>query len=145
MTFDEISNIMASSGASNWQTFTKGSGPSSTAFYKNDVLLRVEMSFSEENEHNSDFKEPWANKFPDSKALSYYANLYYGSTKIGYYILVSVDGGRALLPLPARANFIVKQESYLVASLFDDGKSLDDYMGRAGLRLNSDTENQSET
>ena len=84
---------------------------------------------------NKDFKEPWANKHPDPSATGYYARLYYGPTLLKTYILVSVDGGRATLPLPDRETLQVTPEAYFVASLFDSIGTLDQYMGRSGLTV----------
>ena len=104
MTFDEISQIMASSDRSEWQTAaTRPNGARQVSAYKHDVLLRVEVSYVEDGVHNDNFKEEWANNFPDRSASAYYADLYYGPTYLDSYILVSVDGGRALLPLPESA------------------------------------------
>src|SRR5258706_10531254 len=50
----------------------------------------------------ADFKEEWANKFPDPHASSSYVDVFYNSALVYRDIYVSVDGGRAKLPLPNR-------------------------------------------
>ncbi|WP_288983292.1 hypothetical protein [uncultured Treponema sp.] len=51
---------------------------------------------------NEDFKEEWANKFMDSHASSHFVDFFYSGVLVYRDIYVSVDGGRALLPLPKR-------------------------------------------
>jgi len=101
--------------------------------YLEDVNLRMESKHGEEDEHVDDFREPWANKFPDSRARSYYVNVYYGATLIERVILVTVDGGRARLPLPRIGSLSVPELNLAVARVFDVPGTLTDYMNRAGL------------
>jgi hypothetical protein len=50
-------------------------------------------------------------------------------------VLVSVDGGRAILPMPkSRVNLVVGTMEYRVAELFDKSETLWQYFARAGLR-----------
>jgi hypothetical protein len=49
---------------------------------------------------NPDFKEEWANQFPDPKASSAYVDFFYGAGLVYRDLYVSVDGGRCRLPLP---------------------------------------------
>ena len=51
---------------------------------------------------NEDFKEVWANKFPDPRASSHYVDIFYNGAMVFRDLYVSVDGGRAKLPLPER-------------------------------------------
>lgn len=105
-------------------------------YYKKNVNLRFEMNFTEEGTQRDDFKEPWANCHPDPNATGYWFNLYYGSTNISTYILVSVDGGRAMLPVPQNSKkMAVKPLFYKVAQIHDALGTLDEYMIRSGLRL----------
>jgi hypothetical protein len=106
------------------------------AVYKNDPLLRIETRHTPEFVHNDDFHEKWANKFLDPHATSYYYHLYLGATRLKEFILVSVDGGRALLPLPKYpTNLSVEPIRYKIALIFDRFDSCDEYMKRAGLFL----------
>jgi hypothetical protein len=50
----------------------------------------------------ADFKEEWANKFPDSHASSSYVDVFYNNALVFRDVYVTVDGGRANLPLPTR-------------------------------------------
>lgn len=139
MKLEDIREILSSSDASHWNTESPSrSGSKSVAVYRDDVRLRVEISYLQDGEENDDFREEWANNFPNPKAQSYLANLYYGSSFLKLYIVVSVDGGRALLPLPdSAASLVVQRDRYLIASLFDSAGTLDQYMARANLTLSS--------
>jgi len=108
--------------------------------YANDVNLRLEMLNDERGVQCENFREPWANKFPDRRATGYWCNLFYGSTPIDRYILVAVDGARALLPIPrfdpkGSSQLQVRPIDYKVAQIYDTLKSLDQYMTMAGLHV----------
>jgi hypothetical protein len=104
------------------------------AIFRKNPYLRIETRHIDEYIHNDDFREKWANDFPDPHATSYYYHLYFGSTRLKELILVSVDGGRALLPLPkSAADLKVEPLRYRIASIFDRFDTCDDYMKMAGL------------
>jgi hypothetical protein len=50
--------------------------------------------------HNDDFIEDWANSFADKKASSSFVDFFYCNQLVYRDIYVSVDGGRARIPLP---------------------------------------------
>lgn len=64
---------------------------------KKDLLISVARGIT----HNDDFVEEWANSFPDSHATSSFIDFFYSNQLIYRDIYVSVDGGRANLPLPS--------------------------------------------
>lgn len=111
--------------------------------YKHDVNLRLEMRNDDSGIQCTDFKEPWANKFPDRSATGYWCDLYYGSTHVARYVLVSVDGARALLPIPKRGppgqrpNQVLPIE-YKAAEIQDTLNTLEQYMRGAGLTVAQD-------
>jgi hypothetical protein len=104
-----------------------------------DPRLRFRCRHDEAGTHCDHFQEPWANRHPDPHATSYWYDLYYDSALIERFIIVSVDGGRALLPLPTqrigqetRHSGVLRQH-YHVAAILDSGGTLDDYMQRSRL------------
>ncbi len=132
MNFDEILNfILTTNPKDDWKIITNNWAEE--AFLKEDPRLRFRCRYDDEGTHNKNFKEPWANKHPDSKATSYWYNLSYDGSLIERYILVSVDGGRATLPLPNISTSKVKPLPYKIAEIFDQIDSLKDYMQRSGL------------
>jgi hypothetical protein len=78
-----------------------------------------------------------ANDFSDSHARGYFYNLYYGTMLVHRFILVSVDGARATLPVPIVESKEVTQAQWKAAEIFDQPESLDDYARQAGLSVGS--------
>ena len=106
-------------------------------FLKEDPRLRVRVLYTDEGCVNNDFKEDWANKHPDPKASSYGHDILYDGNILKRVTLVSVDSGRATLPLPDRQTLELKSElDYKIASLFNQGSELDEYIQRSGLTKN---------
>jgi hypothetical protein len=132
MTFDQIINIIINSDHNNdW--INVDNGIMTSRVFVGDVNIRIQKKFDDEDLHNEDFKETWANKHPDSHARSYYYNIYFNSSLIKRIILVDVDGGRSSLPMPIFKSNKVKELDYSVAEIFDSTKSLSEYMQRSGL------------
>ena len=127
-TVDEILNcVMKAPAKESWADNEQGK------YFKMNPNLRFEM-FSENGTQCENFKEPWANGFPAQNATGYWCDLYFGATLLKRFILVSVDGGRALLPCPkSYGDMSVSMESYKVALIHDNQGSLEHYMGMAGL------------
>lgn len=116
--------IMSSDSKNHWRRSVK------TVFFKENVNLRFEEIRLDEN-----FYEDWANKHPDPNAVKYYYDLYYGSTIIKRFLLVGVDGSRALLPPPKTSkDLIVYSLDYKVAQIHDRSGNLEEYMKRSGLK-----------
>ena len=86
--------------------------------FTSDLDLRMEIIFSEEGEVHpgQPWQEQWAMNFPDPIARGYFCKLYYGQSLLNEIILVSVDGGRALLPQPIVGG---DQGGFKVVSRFD--------------------------
>lgn len=134
LTIDEILEVVADSSPDDWNV--SFDDDAEIAVFKTNSSLRIETRHTDEFVHNDDFYEKWANKFPDPHARSYYYHVYFGATRLRKIIFVSVDGGRALLPLPNYAmDLSVKPIRYKIALIFDRFDSCDKYMKRAGLHL----------
>jgi hypothetical protein len=85
-----------------------------------------------------EFQEPWANRHPDPRATGYWCQLFYGASLIGQWVLVAVDGARAMLPLPAlgpdrQHPGPVPVLDYKIAEIHDSLGTLQQYMVRSGL------------
>jgi hypothetical protein len=135
MSRDEILQaVKGSDPQDDWDVIYSESGE--TAIFTREPNLHIEHPYLPESLHNEDFREKWANKFPDPHATSHYYDLYYGSTRLERFILVHVDGGRACLPLPiSTVNLGVQEIRYRVAMIFDKFGTCNDYMRRAGLHV----------
>jgi hypothetical protein len=88
-----------------------------------------------------DFREPWTARFPDIKASSSFADVFYNGALVYRTEYVTVDGGRTMLPLPnSRTTLIVPQAQAQFVRLLDQfGKksSFDDDFARAGMTISS--------
>ena len=127
---DDILVLIQESSCSDWETVHKGHLEKTNYTKDISLQLRFEMSSLDEDLQQQDFKEPWANRFPDPNATGYFYDLYYGQTLIERFILVGVDGERALLPLPIGHTKNVKSIYYKVAQIHDQLGTLDEYMQR---------------
>ena len=134
MDYDEILSFIKTTNAKEDWKFIKTNW-AEEAFLKEDPRLRIRVRWDEEGIHVKDFKEPWANKHPDPMANSYWYDLSYDGALIERFILVSVDGARAELPLPDRNTLEVEPLIYKVAEIFDELNTLEEYMRRSGLSV----------
>ena len=130
--------ILLSDPREGWELVS--SSVSSVAVNKNDVNLRLEMKHADEGVQREDFKAEWANRHPDPSATGYWCDIYYCSTRVSRTILVSVDGGRAMLPVPRQEGVEGKQTEvlpydYRIAQIFDSLGTLDEYMMRSRLTI----------
>lgn len=131
---DELLQVIKESSPDDWDL--NFSQDAEIAVFKKNLSLRIETRHTENFVHNDDFREKWANGFPDPHATSYYYHLYFGATRLKEFIFVSVDGGRALLPLPKSAKELnVEPIRYKIAVIFDQFGTCDEYMRMAGLYL----------
>lgn len=108
-----------------------------TLFHRFDVNLTIGSTQEGDDIQRDDYREDWANDFEHGHATGYYYNVKYGNTIIERVILVSVDGGRALLPAPMIGTKEVSKLAWAVAELFDTLGSLIKYADAAGLRRKS--------
>ncbi len=120
------------------------SGARSIATYKHDVNLRLEIHYDADGIQNDKYTDSWANQHRDSRAIGYWCDIYYGASPVRRTILVSVDGGRALLPIPRQRDSEGKicevlPLDYAIARIFDHMGTLDGYLQRSGLSLSSPT------
>lgn len=134
MGYDEIMEFIKTTNAkADWKWVQ--TSWAEEAFLKEDPRLRIRVRWDDEGIHVKGFVEPWANKHPDPSANSYWYDLTYDGALIERFILVSVDGARAELPLPDRNTLEVEPLIYRVAQIFDGLNTLDEYMRRSGLNV----------
>lgn len=133
-----LNHVLYSNPKMDWDT--DSSSWKTTFFYKLNVNLRIEVNYDEEGIQQNNFIDSWANCFLHKEATGYWCNIYFGMSRIYRTVLVSVDGGRALLPIPTEQNelgefLIVKPFNYKVAEIFDTSESLHYYFMKSGLKL----------
>ncbi len=135
MTLTEIMDTIISSSKEDWHKMAcwgGGSGPSyrdkfefyyhyegqpnvlhsvshgMVASYKPDLSITLAWGLTA----NDNFKEPWANKFPDPKASSHHADIFFNNALVYRELYVVVDGGRAKLPVPKSREELIVPKGY---------------------------------
>lgn len=96
--------------------------------YKHDMNLTLALNHSRDS-----FNEEWATRHPDSHALRVQGFFLYNNAPIRELFLVSVDGGRAILPYPDTVTNMISSVDYNIASIFND--RLDEYLGRSRITV----------
>jgi hypothetical protein len=118
---------------------------SNVAIYIPDVSVTIAFGLKALD----DFREDWANQFPDPHASSSYVDVFYNNALVFRDVYVSVDGGRSKLPLPRRifdktdkkkvVALEVQEDHYhfirLVDSFEGGTHDFDDYFKRAGFKV----------
>ena len=131
MTYDEILRMVRQSPTDEWVHDTD----TGISVLRADVDLRIEQQHNDEEDPLRDFHEEWANCHPDPSAHRVFFTIYYRATPVHRFMLVSVDGGRALLPLPEVRTRNVRRERYELARAVDTSHTLDDYLQRSQLEV----------
>ena len=134
MDYDEILEFILTTNPKNDWKWIKTNW-AEEAFLKEDPRLRIRVRWDNEGKHNDNFQGKWANKYPDPNASSFWYDLSNDGALIERFILVSVDGARAELPLPDINSLEVKPLTYKIAQIFDELNTLDEYMRRSGLTV----------
>lgn len=134
MTFQEILEFIPTTDPKeDWHGISRKWA--SERFLKEDPRLRFRAKYTEDGVQNDDFKEDWANDFPDPKAVGYWYELFYDGAFLDRVILVSVDGARADLPAPDWQSKKIKRYNYHVARIHDNLGTLDEYIRRTKLEV----------
>jgi hypothetical protein len=128
MTYDELMATIFLSSRSDWLH----SAALGIFTFKNDLNVRIIKLRRDEESEFDKCNEPWATKHPDKKAIRVFYDLYYGASYIQRFMLVSVDGHRAILPPPAPGGRVVPKDQYDFARIVDVEGMLDEYMMRVG-------------
>ena len=79
------------------QTITAVDKHSSYATFSKDLSISLAWGLGRENK---ELNEPWTQAFPDKAARMYFLDFFYNNALIYRETVVSVDGGRCILPLP---------------------------------------------
>ena len=131
MTAQKIFDIMSSSSKEDWLNLEEHE----LFVYKDDVHLRIQKRHLEYPEKFEG--EEWAINHPCPDAYRVYYDVYYGASLIMTKILVGVDGGRAILPMPRIRTTEIPIEDYRFAKIVS-GDSLDEYITRSKLTVAAD-------
>ena len=130
MTYEKLFEIIRSSNPSDWR-YADEQGVHT---YRPDLNIRIQRR-TEEGATGQSFNEPWAIHHPDPRARLGFFDIYYGSSLVDTFALVSVDGNRADLPLPDPKTKVVGRKDYELARAVYVLGTLDEYIQRSGLTV----------
>lgn len=103
--------------------------------YKYNILLTIE----EVSESERDFFEEWANCHPDKRAHFHEYEIKYQNKRITSFYFVSVDGYRALLPLPDIKTKKIKEKHLRLANIIFPFSEMNyEYVYRSHLEIDYD-------
>lgn len=135
MNFDTFVGTVIGAMKNEWVVY---SGPAhfeleEFATLRSNISISVALGKVE----NSDFREPWLDKFPDRIGILKNAIILWNGQPVFQTLVVVVDGARAVLPLPGAGSLDVPEQKFrfvsLLNNLFFAGDYLD-YFERAKLK-----------
>lgn len=125
----KVNDILANSAQDEWIVDDE----TGSFTYKEDLNLRIER---EPYDLRRNFNEEWATKHPDTEAKTVNYTIKYGSSFVARETLVSVDGGRAILPMPdVETKKNVSQEDMNFTRIVDINGKADEYLKKSGLKI----------
>jgi hypothetical protein len=130
---DLITFVPTTNPKTDWKLISRSS--IQEVYVTEDPRLRYKIKYYGSGIQAEDFAEDWTTCHPNKKATGYWCDLYYGYSFIDRILIVSVDGGRAMLAAPRPGTNIIDRYNYHVSLLFDSGDKVDQYIVRSGLAI----------
>lgn len=127
--------ISSTNSTSDWKRFNTNFAEE--AVLLEDPRLRLTIRMDEDGIQNEDYHDPWANNFPDPRATGYWVDITYDRAIFERKILVSIDGGRAMIPSPDSPQTLrISKLDFVIAQLFNASEfNLNDYLQRTGITV----------
>lgn len=135
MSSRELIEFLGGTSTEHWRRFE--TNWAWEAYLDEDPRLRLTCRYDDYGKHCDNFAEEWATKVSHDPVQSYYYDFVYDRALIERFILVAVDGNRALIPLPkSRAVLKITQLQYVIGEIANK-KTEDfvDYLGRTGVQV----------
>ena len=135
MTYDEVLSLVRSSDPrKDWRPISDER--SEEFFYIKDTRLRIRHFSGEDGMQNDDFKESWANKFPDPHAYGFWYDLCIDQGRIKRFLIVAVDGLRAFIPCPDPQTMTIDSLSDRIGEIINvRTNTYMDFKKRIGIKL----------
>lgn len=150
MDFDTYIDLVARSGPADWNVETgpvflqgapdaegRPSGHSAIMAYRRD--LSVTMAYG--MVCREEVRAEWARAFPDPRSSMRYLDFFYNSALVFREVLIAVDGGQCVLPIPnpgPTSPYEVPRRkrdvARLVHQITNPMRDFDDYFSHANLR-----------
>lgn len=126
MTKQEIIDKVMESPYENWTYFDEYG----EFTLNDDVAIRIIHDDSADH----DFVEDWTERHPDKHATMKTFYIFYNASRVESFYLVSVDGGRATIPMPMKAGSnVISKRDYLLGKTVDHNGRMDEYIRRSKL------------
>lgn len=128
MNIIDYKKAILTSNSSDWNVIDLDSGFGNPDAHDYTAALKSDLSISISwgRVSNDNFREPWANGFPDEKAHSAFIDFVYNGNLVYRETFVIVDGGRCYMPLfkyvtanGQRTGYSVTQEKLGFYTVFD--------------------------
>ncbi len=120
-----INFILENSCKQEWECVAEN-----TVFLKNDVLLHINYEYDGPIQTSTGALFP--NQLPNARRVI--CKVLYSSSVIEELVLISVDNGRAFLPVPKGLTTTVTKHDGSIAYLLSNG-NIDDYLQKAGVKI----------
>ncbi len=136
-----IDAVLTSNPQSDWRSSKRPAdiplGDLQVRYLNDNVNLRFELVHQDGYNTGPYFDESWATAHSDPLAVRMYFLLYFGSTPILDFTLISVDGLRAALPVPKVGTLTVPMLDYKLAEIYmrDTLYTFNEYMEESGLSV----------
>jgi hypothetical protein len=134
MSYEELLGLLDATEPDEWKVIhTNWAGE---AFFIEDPRLRFRVRHDEAGEHSEDFRDDWVDKCPrhtGQSTPSYWYDYFHDGNLIERFVMVHVDGNRAVMPMPDTGTLEVPNRRFRVARIFDRNDKLFEYMKITGL------------
>ena len=141
MTYDQLIEAICRSSADDWLHITEAG----IHTYRHDLLARIErVDVGDElpptlsDDQRFAFDQNWRQQVFGTDARAFDYRIYYGSSIVEQFVLISVDGGNARLPVPESDSNLVTRKNYRIAKTVDYLGTLDNYLKHARLTVENE-------
>ncbi len=135
---EKIEKLIMDSETSDWEYIEGG-----VYSFKPDVNLAIKASRTDYSESN--YYQPWLEKFPDSRGYRCLYQIFYGASLIKQELVVGIDGLRSFIPFPKDGetpNPKLTRWQYKIGKIIHSKEgysgplySFDDYLRRANFSI----------
>lgn len=137
MDFDTLMKIIGESSPQDWLRLEEHG----TYVYRPNVLIQLKAEGAGDPEFRAPhFNEAWATKHPDPEAFRSWYQVMFSGCLVDDVPMVSIDGGRATIPLPkAHDNLVITPWQDAVARIVNYNPAApdryDEYLRRSGVSV----------
>lgn len=129
MKLTDVERILSSSSQEDWII----DDDTGSFTYKNDLNLRIER---QDYALTLPFNETWATNHPDPEARKVNYTVKYNNSFVTRETLVSIDGGRATLPMPdVKTKKVISKEDFNFANIVNINGNIGKYIKASSLQV----------